>query len=64
MASSRLAVCHALSNAVVWQHHQAERKVRNRPCTGGLSMTWKTPKIVEIALGAEINCYACAELPD
>ena len=29
---------------------------------GGLPMTWKTPKIVEIALGAEINCYACAEL--
>lgn len=27
-----------------------------------LTMTWKTPKIVEIALGAEINCYACAEL--
>jgi len=25
-------------------------------------MTWSTPKIVEIALGAEINCYACAEL--
>jgi len=25
-------------------------------------MTWKTPVIVEIALGAEINCYACAEL--
>ncbi|WP_420136624.1 pyrroloquinoline quinone precursor peptide PqqA [Sphingomonas sp.] len=25
-------------------------------------MTWKTPKIVEIALGAEINCYACAEI--
>ncbi|WP_158917737.1 pyrroloquinoline quinone precursor peptide PqqA [Caulobacter sp. S45] len=25
-------------------------------------MAWKTPKIVEIALGAEINCYACAEL--
>ncbi|WP_189042485.1 MULTISPECIES: pyrroloquinoline quinone precursor peptide PqqA [Aliidongia] len=25
-------------------------------------MTWKTPTIVEIALGAEINCYACAEL--
>jgi coenzyme PQQ precursor peptide PqqA len=24
-------------------------------------MTWKTPKIVEIAVGAEINCYACAE---
>ena len=26
-----------------------------------LSMAWKTPKIVEIALGAEINSYACAE---
>jgi coenzyme PQQ precursor peptide PqqA len=27
-----------------------------------IDMAWKTPKIVEIALGAEINCYACAEL--
>lgn len=26
-------------------------------------MSWKTPTIVEIALGAEINCYACADLP-
>jgi len=25
-------------------------------------MTWKTPKIVEIALGAEINSYASAAL--
>lgn len=25
-------------------------------------MAWKTPKIVEIALGAEINSYACAGL--
>ena len=24
-------------------------------------MTWKTPKIVEISLGAEINSYAVAE---
>ena len=24
------------------------------------NMAWKTPKIVEIALGAEINSYACA----
>ncbi|ONG55865.1 coenzyme PQQ precursor peptide PqqA [Pseudoroseomonas deserti] len=24
-------------------------------------MTWKTPKIVEVALGAEINSYVCAE---
>jgi len=25
-------------------------------------MAWNTPKIIEIALGAEINCYANAEL--
>jgi coenzyme PQQ precursor peptide PqqA len=25
-------------------------------------MSWKTPKIVEIALGGEINCYACARV--
>jgi coenzyme PQQ precursor peptide PqqA len=29
---------------------------------GETEMTWKTPTIIEIALGAEINCYACAEL--
>jgi len=28
----------------------------------GNEMTWKTPTIIEIALGAEINCYASAEL--
>ncbi|WP_200845162.1 pyrroloquinoline quinone precursor peptide PqqA [Roseomonas sp. 18066] len=26
-----------------------------------IAMTWKTPKLVEIALGAEINSYVCAE---
>jgi coenzyme PQQ precursor peptide PqqA len=26
-----------------------------------VDMAWKTPKIIEIALGAEINSYACAE---
>jgi coenzyme PQQ precursor peptide PqqA len=25
-------------------------------------MAWKTPKVVEITLGAEINSYACADL--
>lgn len=25
-------------------------------------MAWKTPKVVEIALGGEINCYACASV--
>ena len=23
---------------------------------------WKKPKIVEVAVGMEINCYACADL--
>jgi len=23
---------------------------------------WRKPEIVEIAVGMEINCYACAEL--
>jgi len=26
-------------------------------------MAWKTPRIVEIAVGMEINSYACADLP-
>lgn len=26
-------------------------------------MSWTTPKFVEISLGAEINCYASADLP-
>jgi coenzyme PQQ precursor peptide PqqA len=25
-------------------------------------MSWKTPKVLEVALGAEINSYACAEV--
>ncbi|RPH07399.1 MAG: pyrroloquinoline quinone precursor peptide PqqA [Alphaproteobacteria bacterium TMED93] len=25
-------------------------------------MMWKTPEIREVAVGLEINCYACAEL--
>ena len=25
-------------------------------------MAWNAPKVVEIALGAEINSYACADL--
>jgi len=25
-------------------------------------MAWKTPRIVEIAIGMEINSYACADL--
>jgi len=25
-------------------------------------MAWKTPKVVEICVGMEINCYASADL--
>lgn len=25
-------------------------------------MAWKKPKVIEICVGMEINCYACAEL--
>lgn len=25
-------------------------------------MNWKTPRVIEIAVGMEINCYACAEI--
>ncbi|TQV83912.1 pyrroloquinoline quinone precursor peptide PqqA [Pelagibius sp. Alg239-R121] len=25
-------------------------------------MSWATPKVIEISVGMEINCYACAEL--
>jgi len=25
-------------------------------------MTWSTPKVTEIAVGMEINAYACAEI--
>jgi coenzyme PQQ precursor peptide PqqA len=25
-------------------------------------MSWTTPRVVEISVGMEINCYACAEI--
>jgi coenzyme PQQ precursor peptide PqqA len=34
---------------------------RSRSIKGTTTMSWKAPKIVEVALGAEINSYACAE---
>ena len=30
--------------------------------TKGTAMKWKTPVIIEIAVGLEINAYACAEV--
>jgi coenzyme PQQ precursor peptide PqqA len=38
------------------------RIFRNLMSGGTVAMSWKTPKVVEIALGAEINSYACAEV--
>lgn len=29
---------------------------------GANIMAWKTPKIAEVSLALEINCYACAEI--
>jgi coenzyme PQQ precursor peptide PqqA len=33
-----------------------------RPTPERNAMAWKTPRIVEIAVGMEINTYACADL--
>jgi coenzyme PQQ precursor peptide PqqA len=35
---------------------------RVRTCGKGTTMKWKTPVIIEIAIGLEINAYACAEV--
>jgi coenzyme PQQ precursor peptide PqqA len=34
----------------------------SNPSQGENLMTWNTPRIVEIAVGMEINTYACADL--
>jgi coenzyme PQQ precursor peptide PqqA len=31
-------------------------------CKKEASMSWTTPRVIEIAVGMEINCYACAEI--
>ena len=33
-----------------------------RHCKKEVPMSWTTPRVVEIAVGMEINCYACAEI--
>jgi coenzyme PQQ precursor peptide PqqA len=37
-------------------YHAADQETKEGP------MAWKTPKIIEIPVGAEINSYACAEM--
>jgi coenzyme PQQ precursor peptide PqqA len=34
----------------------------SNPPQGENVMAWKTPRIVEIAVGMEINTYSCADL--
>ena len=41
----------------VWPYHIYAATV---PRTWSSLMTWKTPKIVEVPVGMEINMYACA----
>jgi len=41
---------------------RALRVYRKCIASGGAAMTWKTPVIIEIAVGLEINAYACAEV--
>jgi len=42
----------------------AKTEVRARPSinVGENAMSWTTPRVVEISVGMEINCYACAEI--
>ena len=35
--------------------------IRRDQARENIIMAWKMPNVVEIALGAEINSYACAE---
>jgi coenzyme PQQ precursor peptide PqqA len=38
----------------------ARRRAKPLETTWETRMTWKTPKIVEVPVGMEINMYACA----
>ncbi|WP_420849546.1 pyrroloquinoline quinone precursor peptide PqqA [Phenylobacterium deserti] len=40
----------------------SSRPALDRPLYWEKLMAWTSPKVVEISLGCEINCYACAEI--
>jgi coenzyme PQQ precursor peptide PqqA len=46
-----------LAHLPAWSYHIYAATV---PRTWSSLMTWKTPKIVEVPVGMEINMYACA----
>jgi len=41
---------------------QGGRKLFVSLSTKETKMSWKTPRVIEIAVGMEINCYACADI--
>jgi coenzyme PQQ precursor peptide PqqA len=41
---------------------ESPTSLSNPHIKGETPMAWKTPRIVEIAVGMEINSYACADL--
>jgi coenzyme PQQ precursor peptide PqqA len=42
-----------------WPHY-VNRRAEFVPFARRAKMAWKTPKIVEVPVGMEINMYACA----
>jgi coenzyme PQQ precursor peptide PqqA len=43
-----------------WLHCECDDDGSRAADQGRPKMTWKTPKIVEVQIGMEINMYACA----
>jgi coenzyme PQQ precursor peptide PqqA len=43
-----------------WQSYRCRARSPVVPARKEIKMTWKTPKIVEVPVGMEINMYACA----
>ena len=48
-----------LTGELFWRHYFI-REGGMRPFARRAKMAWKTPKIVEVPVGMEINMYACA----
>ncbi len=55
--SNMAAHWHGMHQSRGWSRDSRPKKERNE-----MVRVWSKPVIVEIAVGMEINCYACAEL--
>ncbi|HYF07199.1 MAG TPA: pyrroloquinoline quinone precursor peptide PqqA [Acetobacteraceae bacterium] len=53
------ALVRALTRAAQAQHARAQAGEDARPEED--AMAWKKPRVTEISVAMEINCYACAE---